>query len=71
MKPMTMKSRSSRPGDPAAGRPRPVRPRRPCRPTRVRDSAYLRRWVAHQAATYADLLESIAAAPSPHGMRPQ
>ena len=34
-----------------------------------RDAKYLRRWITHQAVLYNDLLQTIAAAPSPdqHG----
>lgn len=33
------------------------------------DATYLRRWVAHQATTYNDLLKTIAAAPAALGER--
>lgn len=36
-------------------------------PAPAADPTYLRRWVAHQATTYNDLLKTIAAAPPRHG----
>ena len=51
--------------------PRPTRssPSERPAPDPAADPTYLRRWVAHQATTYNDLLKTIAAAPAPHGKR--
>ena len=47
-------------------RTRRARPRAASRAAEVYpDSAYLRRWTAHQAARYHDLLLTVAAAPRP------
>ena len=49
--------------------PRPSGASRSWASTTLADSAYLTRWVAHQATTYTNLLDAIAAAPAPHEKR--
>ncbi len=75
---MTLKSRSLRPRfQVLAEQPRPIRPAGsgilaiPADTDAPADSIILRRWIAHQAATYNSLLETIAAASTPasHGDR--
>ena len=76
----SMKSHTPRPRfrtSAARPRPQPIRqsglraPATPSDTAAPADATYLRRWIAHQATTYNNLLETIAAAPAPHGKRDQ
>ena len=71
---LTLKPHATRSFGPlhmSAVAPRPTRSPRSERPASApsADPTYLRRWVAHQATTYNDLLKTIAAAPPQPGKR--